>query len=167
MPSLKLTNLASVKAYWQTIASAHKLIEGYKWGAMDVVKNDSRSDLAKTFLWAQPYENFRYAGNGDTAIKHKPISIAVFTVPASKLFADIDAAYDYAEAIIEDIVSKLLIDKKGAMNGGNWEMIATEISTWKGKPVEHMIGSTLYIGCELTIEYMDNKNFGYDASKWN
>jgi hypothetical protein len=167
MATLKLTTLASVKAYWADIAAKHKQIAGYKWGDKDVVLNAGRTGLAKTFLWAQPFENFRYSGGSDSIIKHKPITIGVFTVPASKLFADEEAAYDFTEAIIEDIVSKLIMDKKGMMGTSDWEMIATNIATWKGAPVEHVISATRYIGCEFSMEYMDNTNFGYDPTKWN
>lgn len=166
MANLKLTNLASYKAYFANIALKHKEIDGFKWGDLDVVKNDNRSDIVSRFLWAKPYDNFRYSGE-DNIIKIKPAVVGFFIVPASHGFSDIETAYDFCESVMEDVVAKLYQDKRGSMVGGNWEMLATKISSFKGRPVQEEFGSTKYIGFELTFEFSDNTNLAFNAAKWD
>ena len=168
MPNLRLTNLASYRNYFATIAEKHKAIEGFKWGGKDVILNDNRSDLAKRFLWAMPYENARYGDRGsDNVVKTKQARVAYMIVPESELFADEDAAFDFCEEVIEQILSKILVDKAGAEVDGVWTMIATTIESWSTGPVHKKIGSTEYIGWELELNFIDNTSLAYDASKWN
>lgn len=165
---LKLTNLVSYRSYFQNIALKHKLIDGFKWGDLDVVRNDNRSDLTAAFLWAQPYERTPYTDpDSDNITKRKTARVAYLKVRTTEKFSDIDADYDAAEAIVEQIMAKILQDKRGAMVGSNYELIATSISTWYTQPVHYVIGSTEYIGFELNIDFKDNAGLEYDATKWD
>jgi hypothetical protein len=171
MPSLKLTNLAAYKAYFQAIATganSHKEIDGFKWGDKDVMKNDSRSDMPARVLWATPYDGARYIDrSSDNINKVKQARVAYMIVPDSEKFSDIDAAFDACEAVIEQILTKILMDKKGVDVDGVWTMLVTTVDSWKTGPVEAVFGSTKYIGWELELNFMDNTNLAYDASKWN
>jgi len=168
MPNLKLTNLVSYRNYFADIAEKHKSIDGYKWGGKDVIRKDNRNDLAARFLWAMPYEQARYGDKAsDNVNKTKQARVAYMIVPDSELFADEDTAFDFCEEVIEQIIAKILVDKKGADVGGVWTMIATTIESWTTGPVEKKIGSTKYIGWELELNFIDNTNLAYDASKWN
>jgi hypothetical protein len=168
MPKLKLTNLASYKAYFADIAAKHKMIDGYKWGDKKVIANDSRSDLAARFLWAMPYEDAKYGDKGsDNVVKTKKARVAYMIVPDSELFADEEEAFDFCEEVIEQILAKIYMDKRGADVSGEWTMIATSIDSWTTGPVQKTIGSTKYIGWEMELNFIDNTNLAYDASKWN
>lgn len=167
MPNLRLTNLASYKAYFQAIASSHVDIDGFKWGNKDVIKNDSRSDLVARFLWATPYENARYTDkSSDNVNKIKVARVAYMIVPESELYADEDLAFDACEAVIEQIIAKIMKDKAGQDVAGVWTMLATDPSSWTTGPVEKKLGSTKFIGWEMRINFIDNTSLEYDPSKW-
>lgn len=173
MPTLRLTNLATYRTYFQGVATAHKQIDGFKWGDKDVIRNDNRSDLASRFLWAMPYDSSRYTDrHSDNVVKAKVARVAYMIVPDSELFADEDAAFDFCEAVIEDILTRLFKDKRGAWvdmgSGlGEYQMIATDINSLRTGPVEKKFGSTKYIGWELEITFIDNTNLEYDETKWD
>jgi len=165
---LKLTNLVAYREYFHNLALKHKQINGFKWGDMDVVRNDNRSDLEDSFLWAQPYERVPYSDpDSDNITKRKTARVAYLKVRTSEAFSDIEADYDAAEAIVEQIMAKILVDKRGSLVGADWSLIATSISTWSTAPVHYLFGSTEYIGWELTIDFKDNANLQYDETKWH
>lgn len=167
MPNLKLTNLASYRAYFAAIAASHVDIDGYKWGDKDVIKNDNRSDMPARMLWATPYDSAKYGDkSSDNVVKTKVARVAYLILSASELFADEDEAFDKCEAVMEQVLAKLYKDKTGYDVSGEWNMIATNINAWTGGPVEMKIGSTEYIGWEIEIPFMDNTNLEYDPLKW-
>lgn len=167
MASVKLTNLASYKAYFTAIAASHVDIDGFKWGDKDVIRNDNRSDIAAKVLWATPYDRVRYSDKlSDNVHKMKVARVAYLIIPNSELFADEDAAFDFCEATIEQILAKMKVDKIGKDVAGVWEMIITDLNSWTSGPVEMTIGSTKYIGWELTITFQDPMNLVYNAAKW-
>jgi hypothetical protein len=45
-------------------------------------------------------------------------------------------------------------------------LLATNVNTWSGGPVEKKIGSTHYIGWEMQVTFMDNTGLVYDEDKW-
>jgi hypothetical protein len=168
MANLKLTNLAAYRAYFEAIAEAHIDVDGFKYGDKDVVTSNNRSDMPARVLWCAPYQGATYLdkGDSDNVVKLKTARVAYLVTPTSELFADEDAAFDLCEATVEQILAKLLKDKAGAMVDGQWEMIATQLNSWKGAPVEMTIGSTKYIGWELSLVFLDNTALAYDAEKW-
>lgn len=168
MPSIKLTNLASYRAYWQAIATAHKEVDGFKYGDKDVIRNDNLSDMPARVLWAMPYDKSRYGDKGsDNVHKRKVARVAYLKLADSEKFADEDKVFDECEAVMEQIMAKLYQDKRGYDVAGEWTMVVTDINTWSGGPVQMKIGSTNYYGWELELTFMDNTNLAYDASKWN
>jgi len=168
MPTLKLTNLAAYKQYWSDIATKHKLVDKFYYGDKDIVENESRSNGVSRFLWATPYDSAQYTDVfSDNVQKKKKAKVAYFKKTPSNKFADIDTTYQDCEAVIEDIISKIIQDKRGQDVSGTWTMVAVNISAFKTQPVEEIIGSSHFIGCELEMEFGDNTNLAYDATKWN
>lgn len=168
MPNLKLSNLASFKAYFSAIAGLHISIGGFKWGDADVIRNDNRSGMPSSFLWAQRYDNVRYtAVHNDNKQKIKQARIAYMKVRESERFIDEDADFEFCEGVIEDILAKMDVDKRGVLNvNGQWEMIAMNIASITTGPVEKCIGSSRYIGWEMRVDVTDNTNLAYNANKW-
>lgn len=167
MPSLKLTNLQAYRAYFADIATQHKEIAGYKWGSDEVMKNDNRSDMAASVLWALPYDGVRYNDSfSDNITKTKKATVSFLQARDSEVFADEEAQYDACETIAEQIIARILRDKRGVDVAGEWHMLATRINTFTLKPVIHTFGSTPYIGWEISLEFLDNANLAFDASKW-
>lgn len=168
MPNIKLTNLVAYKAYWADIAAKHNEVDGFKYGGKDVLKNDNRSDMPPRVLWAAPYEKARYGDKmSDNVHKTKTARVAYLKCADSESFIDIETTLDECETVIEQILAKIYQDKRGADVAGVWTMIVTDVSSWTTSPVEMLIGSTKYYGCELQINFMDNTNLAYDASKWD
>lgn len=165
MPNLKLTNLAAYKAYFSAVAVSHVDIDGFKWGDEDIVRNDNRSDLPEKFLWAMPYDNAKYGDRlSDNIQKTKIARVAYMIIPVSEKFPDEDIAFETCEDVIEQILAKILVDKRGS--GDPLSMLVTDVNSWSSGPVQKVIGSTRYIGWELTISFMDNTNLAYNAAKW-
>lgn len=171
MANLLLTTLKKYREYFQAIATGpnhHIDIDGYKWGDADVIKNDNRSDMPARILWAVPYEQSRYGDSfSDNIVKTKGARVAYMKTAASEAFADIETCVDECEAVMEQILAKMLGDKRGYDVAGVWTMIAFDVSGITGKPIETEFGATKYYGFELYIPFIDNTNLAYDASKWN
>lgn len=167
MPQFKLTNLATYRSYFQAIATSHVDIDGFKWGDKDVLRNDNRSDMPEKLLWVQPYESVRFLDAGsDNVQKVKLARVAYMIVPDSEKFSDEDAALDVCEALIEQIVAKILLDKRGSDGAGEWSLLITRITSFTAGPVEYKFGGTKYIGYELKIEFQDPANLTYNPEKW-
>jgi hypothetical protein len=175
MARINLTNLASYKAYFAAIATAHKEVDGYKYGDKDIIRNDNRSDMPPRVLWCAPYDRAKYGDKlSDNVHKKKVARVAYMKPSDSGSFADEDKVFQECEAVIEQILAKVYLDKKGA-NVANtedppvleWTMIVTEVNEWVTGPIEMIIGGTKYYGCELEITFSDPTTLVYDASKWN
>lgn len=168
MPNINLTHLASYKAYFNSLADQHVDIDGYVYGAKKVIQNDNRSKLSKRFLWAQPYNNVRYSdSNSDNTQKVKQANIAYWKLRESEKFEDEDDDFSFCESVIEDLIGRIMLDKRGSMVGDTWEMVLANIVSINTFPVEETIGSTQYIGWAMKIDFMDNTNLAYNADKWN
>ncbi|HTF21007.1 MAG TPA: hypothetical protein VK658_23190 [Chryseolinea sp.] len=164
--TIRLTNLAAYRDYFSAIATSHVDIAGFKWGEKEVVMNDNRH-ATPNFLWAMPYDRVRYTDrSSDNVHKIKTARVAYMCVAASDKFEDEDAAFEASELIIEEILAKILVDKRGAEVAGDWQMIITDIASWSTGPIEKAIGSTKYIGWELSINFQDPTSLLYNASKW-
>jgi hypothetical protein len=167
MPNLKLTDLASFKAYFESIALSHVDIGGFIWGDSDVIRNNNRSNVPSSILITGPYDNVRYAApHNDSKVKIKQATIIYMKPRTSEKFADQHADLEFCEGVIEQIIAKLDLDKRGNLVNGAWEMIVANIASITTGPVEKTIGSTRYIGWEMKIDIMENTNLAYDASKW-
>jgi hypothetical protein len=167
MPSLKLTNLQSFKAYFNAIADAHVSIDGFKWGEKKVIQSGNRSDITKSYLWAQRYNKVRYTDNGsDNAMKKKVARLSYMKVRESERFADEDDDFQFCESVIDDIIAKIMMDKRGSMIGDDWVMIVANIPSINTYPIQDLIGGTVYIGWALELEILDNTNLVYDQTKW-
>jgi hypothetical protein len=165
MPNLKLTNLASCKAYFTLIATKHKEIDIFRWGEVDVVRKDSRV-LEGRLLWVKPYDGAKYSKE-DNIIKSKTLEVRYMKPAESELQDHIEAAFTEVEDVIEQIIAKMLLDKRGYMNEDNeWEMISFKVDGLESENFEMKLGSTRYIGTELKIPFQDNTNLQYDATKW-
>ncbi|MEJ0030945.1 MAG: hypothetical protein WDO15_11470 [Bacteroidota bacterium] len=167
MTNILLTNLSSYRQYFQDIASQSPFIDGFRWGDEEIVKNDVRADLPQSFLWVMPYESSRYAGNDiDNEKRVKVAVMSYMLIPESNKFTDIDTAADTAEGVIELLVGRIQRDQRGRQVNTDWIAVATAMASITTKPVEYTLGSTRYIGCELSIEFRDNARLSYNSNKW-
>ncbi len=168
MANLLISNLQTYEAYWLAIATAHKEVDGFKFGDKQVVQNDSRSDMPVRVLWAVPYERSRYTDRfSDNIIKNKTGKVAYLKPSDSELFDDVHKCVQECEAVMEQVLTRVLKDKRGIDVEGVWTMVLIDVNGIQGSPIEMMLGSTQYYGWELEIPYMDNTNMAYDADKWN
>lgn len=168
MPNLYITTLASYRAYAQQLATESVDIDDFIWGNEEVAQTKNRSSLASKFLWALPYEDVTYRDSGpsDNIHKRKLARMTYLQARNSELFGDEDAQYDECEAVAEQIIARILQDKRGRDVAGVWIMLATRIESFRLQPVEVMLGSTKYLGYEINFDVMDNANTAYNAAKW-
>ncbi len=166
--SLKLTNLLSYKTYFADIAAQHIDIAGFKYGDKKVVQNDNRSDITVNFLWVLPYDRASYNDSfSDNTTKSKVARVLYMEARDSKKFEDEDEQLQRCEDRMEEIIARILRDKRGLEVDGEWQMIATSINSMTIVPVEDKIGSTTYLGYQLDMTFMDNANLAFEATKWN
>lgn len=169
MTTINLSNLASLKAYFKTVAETHADIDGFKWGEKKVIKTANRSNQVPRFLWAQPYDGARYLDNySDNIQKVKTARISYMVAQGpSKKFDEVDSMFESCELVIEEIIARMYRDKQGLLNGsGDWEMIIANIAAIRTGPVEYTIGSTKYIGWEMSIDFQDPTRLAYDPARW-
>lgn len=168
MANLRLTNLASYRAYFLDIATKHIDIAGFQWGDEKVVQTNNRSNITGNFLWAKPYDKAQYVDKGSDNVHKRKVALVIYLEVRTKTgFASVEAQYDHCEAMIEGIVARIHVDKRGKDVGGQWQMIATDINSFSARPVEHLIGSTPYVGFELEMTFSDNAHLEYDKEKWS
>lgn len=168
MSNLRLTTLATYRDYFKDIADKHVEINGFKWGNMKVVSNDNRSGNPDSFLWALPYENVRYTENSsDNNNKLKKARVVFLEVRKSELFTDEEEQCDRCEGIVEEIIARIMRDKRGQDVAGVWTLIATRIGGFTTGPAAHTIGSTPYLGWELEMEFFDNTNLAFNPERWS
>lgn len=168
MQQLRIVNLATYKAYAQELATGHKHIAGFKWGDKEVIQTGARSDAAGSFLWAMPYEESRLNGDVDRAMKTREIRLGYLQPRNSSKFADEDAQYEFCEAVIEQLIARLLRDKRGYNNAqGQWVTLSLSVQSIRTAPIEHTLGATKFIGYEVRLDIMDNVNLAYDQTQWN
>lgn len=157
---LSLTTISTLKTYFNALAISHVDIDELKFGDDEVIKTANRSDIQPKPLWVQPYEDFSLDDNlDDNILIKKEITLTYLKVPASELFADVQAAKEECEIVIKQVIAKLLKDKRDIV-------FVTQVSNWKGKLADYNIGGTHYCGCELTMQIKDNAGLTYDAAKW-
>lgn len=168
MPQLRIVDLSTYKAYSQELAIGHRDIAGFKWGDKEVIQTGARSDAAGSFLWAIPYEDSSVSGDVDHAMKQREVRLAYLQPRASERFADEDAQYEFCEAVIEQLIARLLRDKRGYNNAqGEWVTLSLSVQSIRTAPIEHTLGATRFLGYELRLQVMDNANLVYDATKWD
>lgn len=169
MPNLYITKLSTYRAYAQALATESIDIDDFIWGDEEVAQTRNRSSVASKFLWALPYEEVSYADSGpsDNIIKRKQARMSYLQARNSELFGDEDAQLDACEDVAEQIIARILRDKRGQEIAGVWTLLATRIESFKLRPVEVMLGSTKYIGFEISFEVLDNANTAYNAAKWS
>jgi hypothetical protein len=173
MATLKITDLASCKTYFANIATLHKEVDVFKWGDLELIQKNNRSGMksetGSRVLWAKPYDGAEYQNEAsDNVIKNKVFELRYMqpcreTAPQDEK----EAAASATEAVIEQIVARLIRDKRGAMVGDEWTMVVFRVAGMKTENFEITVGSTHYIGCELQLTFQDNTHLAYDETKWN
>lgn len=160
--AIQLTNILSLQTYFTALATGanhHKEIDGIKFGDNEVLMAANRSDMEARVLWVSEYENWTAQGTQDNLHTRKPFKMVYMKVPASDLFADKQTAKDQCEAVMRQIIAKIIVDKQAGL-------VLTKLDSIKAEVGEYMVGSTNYCGCEVSLEILDNTGFQYDATKW-
>lgn len=158
--ALSLTTISTLKTYFNALAVSNVDIDELKFGDDEVIKTANRSDILPRPLWVQEYEDFTFEDElADNILIRKEITLTYLKVPATPSFNDKQLAMEQCEIVMKQVVAKLLKDKRDIL-------LVSTISGWKGKVGQYQIGSTLYCGCELTMQIKDNAGLIYDAAKW-
>ena len=161
--ALQLTTIQSIEAYFTALATGvngHKEIDGIKFGEGDVLKEANRTGLEGRFIHVSEYDRAQATGTSDNLHVTKEIKIGYYKKPVDGTWANQQLGKQQCENVIKQIIAKLITDKQAGV-------INTRIENYSWELGMYEIGSTQYCGCELTITFMDNTGFSYDATKWN
>src|SRR5687768_14489982 len=100
-----LTDFESYKTYFEGLANAHTLIDGFMFGDQEVQNNEVRAWRGKK-LWLWPYGIVRIEDAlSDNYLKRKEGSLFVGGVAPSAKYDDENAWVQACEQICESIVS--------------------------------------------------------------
>lgn len=159
---LSISGYLGYREYFKNLAENHVAIEGFKYGSEDVVKNDSRSKLAKVFMHCLPYEKARYSGpNVDQQYRRKQVRYAIMRVRSGATFAHENDDFIFCEDIALQIQARIIYYDKQLLN------VIIDQNTTEMMPVSDTIGSTQYYGIEVHFDVMDNPGMMLDRNKWN
>lgn len=157
---MNLTNFDEAKQYFQDLAGSHVDIASFHYGDQEILQSASRSNLKLPVLWLEPYQPVVVQDNfSDNHLGLVTTTVAIYTKSESEKYEDVDDAYSKCEAIIKDIISKLIKD----YNEGE---IVISLNGFKYGQAEDLMGATRLIGCRLDISYYRPERFVYDENKW-
>lgn len=160
---LQLTNLPAFKAYFEAIAigpTHHVDIDGFKFGDRDVAIRNAKSGMEPRVLWLEWYKPFNIEDElADNILRRKRARLAYMKTATSELESDEATAYDECEKVMEQILAKMLADKREVK-------IVTTLSSYQLGPFETELGATKYIGCAMDFEFKDNSPLVVDPTKW-
>lgn len=156
---LNLTDEQSYKNYFQTVATSHVDITGYKFGDEEELAVSAKTGLSSIVLWADRHRPVELMDNrSDNYLGNRTATIMIMGVDP-ELHADQQALYTQCEGIVRDIMSKLLRD----YNAGD---LACQFSKFKFGEGEVELGSTRYRGCRLDITWLSPIDLSYNNNKW-
>jgi len=158
--ALNLYDYTTLKQYFATLATSHVDIVGFKFGDIDVIINDLKSDFPLPLLWLQPPGassvldplSDNHTGNLKTAFY-------IFDRATEETFALRQAKYVTLEGIAKDILSKMLQDWTAGI-------INTRFADVVFGPVEDIKGATCLMGCRVDISFQVPMRLIYNELKW-
>jgi hypothetical protein len=110
-------------------------------------------------LWLWPYGPVKVADNrADNYLANKQASMFIGGGAPAK-FAEQDNYFKECEAIVKQIIAKMILDR-------SLGKIVTRIENFTYDKME-IAGSTKFIGMELKFWFYDPTGFEYDETKWN
>ncbi len=153
-----ITDPATYKTYFETIATEHVDIDGFIYGDDDVQKNEIRTwDGIK--LWLEDPSRIKPIGpNIDNLLKEKRCSLWVGGSPPSASFEDIQTFYNQCQTIIEDIISRVLRDRQN-------QDLVTEVTSYEYGRADYNL-STQMVGCRWDFSYHDPSGYPFNEDKW-
>lgn len=156
-----LSDAASYKAYFLAIATSNKLLGAnqYLYGDIEIGQTDA-ADWHGKKLWAWPAQRARGAGQNDNYFLTRDGTIWIGGPCVSEKFSDEDDFYFACEAIMKQILSKLIKDFTDAGMSTNFRGYTLQRS-------DMQISATKFIGCELLFSFDDPDDFEFDENDWN
>ncbi len=157
---MNLTNFEESREYFTDIATQHIHINSYHFGDSSRLQQATRSSLKLPVLWQEPYQPVTVQdplSDNHTGLVTQ--TIAVYAQASTDKYEDQEEAYNQCEAIIKDIISRMIRDNHTGL-------ITHELQGFKYGEAEDLMGSTKLIGCRLDIQYFRPERFVYDENKW-
>ncbi len=156
---LNLTNEDSYKSYFEAIATQHVSLTQFKFGDEDVIRTAAKTGLQEKTLWADRHQPTEIRDERfDNFLGERQATIMVMS-PDKEKHADQQALYNTCEAIVTDIISRILKD----FNDG---LLSTQFSRYKYGEGEIELGSTRYRGCRLDLFWEAPVELEYAELNW-
>lgn len=154
-----LTDIDSFKAYFSGIADNLIALEGFIFGDDQVALNSAKS-WKGIRLWLDPNPSASVQDNlSDNFLQQRQGALWIGGPVIGNSFESRDNLYKQSEAIVKDVISKMLKDKSEFV-------LLTGFSSYKFGRADYELGSSKMVGCRLEFTYTDPSGFAYDESKW-
>jgi hypothetical protein len=154
-----LTDFQSYQDYFEAIANSHIDIEGFMFGDEDIAINKGRAWKGKQ-LWLEPWQPVKIVDQlSDNYLQEKTGTLWLGGSPPSAKFQDRLDYYGACEAIVKDIIARMLKDR-------NEELLITRITTYRYGMGEFTFSSTPMVGCRFDFTFHDPSGFEYNENKW-
>jgi len=158
---LNLSDYASYKQYFAKLAREHKELgeDNYLFGDEAVGQSESADWVGKK-LWAWPADQGKLQDQrSDSLLFVKEGSLWIGGNPSSGAYNDVDAYYASCERVGKQILSRMVRDKGDGL-------ISCDFSSGSVRRSDMHLGSTLFVGCEVSFSFYDPTGFEYDLNQW-
>lgn len=157
---LDLSDYATLKTYFQDIATSHVDIDNFFDGENEAFNNSLKSSEYSTVLWLYPYEQISIVDNlSDNHYANHPVTIYLYAKSDDESFAKRKEKYEELVGIAKQIMAKMLID---FWNGD----IMTTMNGYQYGMTDDVRGANKFVGCRLDINFQYPARLMYNESKW-
>ncbi len=159
--ALSLADFNTYKSYFLALANSHVDITNFVFADEGQMNSIIRSAKLGKVMWLDPYDQVQLLDSiSDNFIEQYP---AAFTIASAKpaKFTDQDTLYQECEAIVKDIVARMLMDYQS-----DPQVLVTQLSSYKFAPAEATFGATPLYGCRLEFTFTAPAALTYNPAKW-
>jgi len=158
---IDLTNFDEYVSYFSGLAASHTDVSSFFIGEMEHFQNEIKSNLQPRVLWLEPYQPVTVQDAiSDNHLGQVNCSMVVYGVAESEAFADSRTEYKNCEAVVKDIMSRMLKDYNEGI------IMLRSLQGWTYGQAEDIVGSTRLVGCRFDWNYMRPERLAYNVAKW-
>jgi hypothetical protein len=145
--------------YWQSVATSHVDITGFKFGDREVINCAARSNMSACELWCENYDPVSMIDNFSDNHTGQLQGSLVIMKPDPEKFSDQRTVVGECEQIVKDILGKILKEFNEAT-------LMAELRRYKYGEAEIHTGATKMRGVRLDFVFLRPERLVYTAAKW-
>jgi hypothetical protein len=156
----QLATFTEFYQYFSDIATSHVDINGFKFGEKEIVQCGARSNMTLPALWAEAYDPATILDNRSDNHTGQLNNVIYIMDKKPKTWADQRSRYDELEAIVRDILGKVLQD----YNAGD---LQAEFQGFRYGWSEFPLGANEMLACRLDLRFLRPERLVYNQAKWS